>query len=149
MIYTAPLARWVETVIKGYTTEPVVLHGWYSQTYWPKHHNFGEHFLFEPQLEPGISQQILDELRAQDIRLIHLYFLDVNSVSTYVFEGKPFYPADIDGDDATDFADFGLFAVRWQDAVCDDCGGADLTGDGRVTWDDLEEFAYNWLAGVE
>ncbi|GAH84583.1 unnamed protein product, partial [marine sediment metagenome] len=73
MIYTAPLARWVETVIEGYTTEPVVLHGWYSQTYRPEHHNIGENFLFEPRLEPGISQNILDELRAQDIRLIYLY----------------------------------------------------------------------------
>jgi hypothetical protein len=150
IIYTAPLARWVETVIEGYTTEPVVLHGWYSQTYRPEHHNFGAHFLFEPRLEPDVSQNILDELRAQDIRLIHLYITyDVNSVTTYGFEDKPFYPADIDGDDDTDLADFAMLAERWQDAVCDECGGADLTGDGRVTDADLLEMAYQWLSGIE
>ncbi len=53
--YTAPLARWVETRISGYTSEPIVLRGEYSQTYRPEHHNFAEHFLFEPQVEPGLS----------------------------------------------------------------------------------------------
>ncbi|HIJ53709.1 MAG TPA: hypothetical protein HPP66_11225 [Planctomycetes bacterium] len=148
--YTAPLSRWVETVIEGYTSEPIVLHGWYSQTYRPEHHNFAEHFVYEPRLEAGISQQILDELRAKDIRLIHFYYnFGGGWVTTYGFEDKPFYPADIDGDKDTDLPDFALLAERWQDAVCDECGGAELTGDGRVTWDDLREFAYNWLAPLE
>ncbi|MHC4329312.1 MAG: PEP/pyruvate-binding domain-containing protein [Planctomycetota bacterium] len=149
--YTAPLSRWVETVIEGYTSEPIVLHGWYSQTYRPKHHNFGEHFMFEPRLEPGVSQQILDELAAQDIRLIHLFLdeFDIEWIRTYGFEGKVFYPVDIDGDEDTDFADYAMLAGRWQDIVCDECGGADLNGDGRVTGEDLRELAYQWLAGVE
>ena len=54
------------------STNHVVLHGYYSQTYRPEHHNFSEHFLFEPQLEPGISRRVLNELRSQDIRLIQL-----------------------------------------------------------------------------
>jgi len=151
--YTAPLSRWVETVIEGYTSEPIVLRGWYSQTYRPKHHNFGEHFLFEPRLEPGVSQNILDELRAQNIRLIHLYVYgeEYNNgwVRTYGFENKPFVVGDLDDDDDVDLQDFAMFAARWLDAVCDDCGGADLTGDGRVALDDLWEFADNWLAGIE
>jgi hypothetical protein len=148
--YTAPLSRWVETVIDGYTSEPIVLHGWYSQTYRPEHHNFAEHFVFEPRQEEGISQQILDELGTRDIRLIHLHMThDVNTVTTYGFEDKPFYPADIDGDEDTDFADFSMLGARWQDAVCDECDGADLTGDGRVTGEDLLELANHWLAGVE
>jgi hypothetical protein len=148
--YTAPLSSWVETVIEGYTSEPIVLHGWYSQTYRPEHHNFAEHFLFEPRLEPGISQQILDELRAQDIRLIHFFYeFDREWVRTYGFEDKVFYPADIDGDEDTDFADFSLLGGRWRDAVCDECGGADLNGDGRVTGEDIRELAYHWLAGFE
>ena len=148
--YTAPLSRWVETVIEGYTSEPIVLHGWYSQTYRPEHHNFAEHFIFEPRLEPGISQQILDELRAKDIRLIHFFYEYYSGwVRTYGFEEDPFYPADIDGDEDTDFADFSLLGVRWGDAVCDECGGADLNGDGRVTVEDLRELAFQWLDGVE
>ena len=148
--YTAPLSRWVETVIEGYTSERMELHGWYSQTYRPEHHNFSEHFIFEPRLEPGISQQILDELRAKDIRLIHFFYEYYSGwIRTYGFEENPFYPADIDGDEDTDFADFSLLGVRWGDVVCDECGGADLNGDGRVTGEDLREMAYQWLAGVE
>ncbi len=63
--YTAPLARWVETRISGYTSEPIVLRGEYSQTYRPEHHNFAEHFLFEPQLEPGLSPDVLAELEGK------------------------------------------------------------------------------------
>ena len=82
--YTAPLTRWVETRIAGYTTEPIVLHGWYSQTYKPEHHNFSEHFLFEPQLEPGLSPATLSELREKDIRLIHTYTsFDKPTITTY------------------------------------------------------------------
>ncbi len=69
---TAPLKRWEQTVIEGLTTEPIVLKGYYSQTYRPEHHNLVEHFLFEPRLEPGISTAIVDQLRDQNIRLIHL-----------------------------------------------------------------------------
>ncbi len=62
-------------------------------------------------------------------------------------EDKPFYPADIDGD--RDFADYAMLAGRWQDIVFDECGRADLTGDGRLTGDDLQELAYHWLAPLE
>jgi len=71
--YTAPLARWVETVIYGLTSEPVVLQGEYSQTYRPEHHNFSEHFIFDPFQESGIPQDQLDELTAAGVRLIKLH----------------------------------------------------------------------------
>jgi len=69
---TAPGVEWIETVIEGFTSTPISLHGFYSQTFHPWHHNIFEYFLFEPRLEPGIAQDILDELAAQDIRLIYL-----------------------------------------------------------------------------
>lgn len=69
---TAPLKRWDHTVIEGLTTEPIVLRGYYSQTFRPEHHNLVEHFLFEPRLEPGISPEILEQLRDKGIRYIHM-----------------------------------------------------------------------------
>ena len=149
--YTAPLKRWVETVIEGYTTEPIVLHGYYSQTYNPEHHNFPEHFLFEPQLEPGISQDILDQLQAKNIRLIYMYYRYdpiYNIIRTYGFEPQMFIPGDFEPDGDVDCADFARLAQRWLDTVCDDCGGTDLNGDGKVNIDDLLELTENWLAGL-
>jgi hypothetical protein len=148
---TAPMARWVQTTIEGYTTEPneIVLTGYYSQTYHAGHHNIYEYFLFEPGLEPGISQDILDELEAQDIRLIHLtidnYVNDGNdsNIETYGFE---FVPGDFDDDSDVDFLDFAAFAQRWPESNCCACGGIDLTGDRQIQLDDLRELAENWLA---
>jgi hypothetical protein len=88
--YTAPLAAWRETRIEGLTTDPLVLRGYYSQTYRPEHHNFSENFLFEPALEPGMSRSILDELLAKDIRQIYVFW-GGNEMQTSV------YVAGVDG----------------------------------------------------
>jgi hypothetical protein len=144
MILTYPLSHFVETRITGLTTQPIVLHGYYSQTFHPFHHNFGEEFLFEPRLEPGISQSILDELEAKNIQLI--YFCNP-IISTISYEDIPFLVADIDHDSDVNFTDFARLGSRWLDTVCDDCGGADLTGDGRVDMDDLLTFTDQWLTG--
>jgi hypothetical protein len=66
--YTAPLHRWDETRIEGLTSTPIVLKGYYSQTYRPQHHNFSEDFLFEPALEEGIDPAIIAALEANNIR---------------------------------------------------------------------------------
>jgi hypothetical protein len=68
--YTSPLIGWGETRITGLTSAPIVLHGTYSQSYHPEHHNFGAEYIFEPRLEPGLDQNILAELEAQDIQLL-------------------------------------------------------------------------------
>jgi hypothetical protein len=145
--YTAPLVRWVETVITGYTTQPIVLHGWYSQTYRPQHHNFSEDFIFEPQLEPGLSTGLLAELRAKDIRFIYLQvgFGDP-IIRIYGFDEKPFLPADLDDDKDVDLRDLALFGAHWGNRLCNECGGADLTGDGCVSACDLWELGESWLA---
>ncbi len=147
--YTAPLVRWAETTITGLISRPIVLHGWYSQTYQPGHHNFWEHFLFEPRLEPGIDPQILDELRNRRIRFIYAFY-DYNNriVRTFGFDDEPFLAADIDNDDDVDFKDFALFAGRWLDVACDTCGGADLTGDGRVSLEDFDELGLEWNKAI-
>jgi hypothetical protein len=69
--YTAPLEQWIGTTISGLTSQPIQLHGYFSQTYRPGHHNFTEEFLFEPQLEPGLPDALRAELEAKNIRMIY------------------------------------------------------------------------------
>jgi hypothetical protein len=59
-----------QTRIEGLTTEPIVLTGFFSQSVGGGSHLCPKNFLFEPQLELGISQQTLDELKARNVRLI-------------------------------------------------------------------------------
>jgi hypothetical protein len=93
--YTAPLVRWVETVIEGYTREAIVLRGYFSQTYRPEHHNFDEHFLFEPQLEPDLSPVVLAELRDRNIRLIHvLGGISGTRITPYGYENETLLSGD-------------------------------------------------------
>lgn len=71
--YTAPWVGWDQTTLTGLTRNPIVLSGYYSQTYRPGHHNFSEEFVFEPQLEEGMDEATLAELRAANIRMIHFW----------------------------------------------------------------------------
>jgi hypothetical protein len=149
IIYTAPLIRWVETIIEGYTTRPIILHGYYSQTHRPDHHNFGEHFIFEPQLEPGLSADLLSELRTKNIRFIYIHSGSGDpTITIYGFDDKPFLVGDIDKDKNVDLEDLKLFTGWWLDTVCDTCGRADLNGDGQVTLLDFQTLAENWLATI-
>lgn len=81
--YTAPLVQWKETVLAGVASQPLVLKGYYSQTYRPQHHNFSEEFLFEPRLEPGISPELIMELENKNIRLIYVHW------EAYPQDGQP------------------------------------------------------------
>ncbi|MCF7955553.1 MAG: hypothetical protein K9M75_07115, partial [Phycisphaerae bacterium] len=146
---TAPGVEWIETVITGLTADPIVLHDYYSQTFHPWHHNIYEYYLFEPQLEPGISQDILDELAAKDIRLIYLAldkFGGESQITTYGFD---YVPGDFNDDKFVNLADFAALAKWWLEVDCKGCGGTDLTGDGQMQLDDLNEFANLWLTGIE
>jgi len=148
-LHTDVLSHFAGSTIYGLTTEPIVLSGYYSQTYAPGRHNQYEEFIFEPRLEPGISQSILDELEAQDIHLIYAYktWGENYIITTLSYDELPFLAGDIDNDGNVDFLDFAHLASRWLEEACDDCGGADFTGEGTVNMDDLWEFAQNWLEG--
>jgi hypothetical protein len=65
--YTAPAIKWEQTTISGLTTAPIVLTGYYSQTYAPTHHNFGGQYIFDPRLEPGLSDATRAELEAANV----------------------------------------------------------------------------------
>lgn len=87
--YTAPLVQWNETRLEGFTAEPIVLKGYYSQTYRPAHHNFHEEFIFEPRLEEGISPAALEELALKNIQLIHVITgIEQNRVVILGLDGK-------------------------------------------------------------
>lgn len=142
---TAPMSRWVQTTITGYTTQPVVLQGYYSQTYHAGHHNIIENFLFEPALEPSIELGILDELASQDIRYIRMTVdhSTVNAdIATYGFN---YLPGDFNSDGLANMGDFNILANVWNKVGCCACNGADLTGDGDAGLDDLLILASNWL----
>lgn len=151
--YTAPLARWDQTVITGLTTEPIVLHGFFSQTYKPGHHNFFEMFMFEPQLEKNISRDILDQLKAKDIRLIHAVTESMSGserrIVTYGFDEVDFLDADINLSGKVDIADLLALALRWMDSVCHECDRADLTGDGNVNLKDLAEISRQYMLQIK
>jgi hypothetical protein len=86
------LIQFVETKITGLTSVPIVLKGYFSQTYGSWHHNIREQFLFEPRLEPGIPEATLNELKAANIQLIfvewQLFQQQVGSVQVLGFDGK-------------------------------------------------------------
>ncbi len=58
------------------------------------------------------------------------------------------YVGDIDFDGNIDLPDFAILAGYWYDTDCGACGGADLTDDGIVNFDDLAELAENWLKSL-
>ena len=68
---TPTSVQFEQTRIEGLTTEPIVLTGFYSQSIGGGAHLCPKNFLFEPGLEPGVSQTILDELAARNIQLIY------------------------------------------------------------------------------
>lgn len=138
--YTAPLARWDHTVIEGLTSAPVVLTSDFAQTYRPEHHNFSEHFLFEPGLDPDVPAHLLDELRDRNIRLIHVFHdnFGTSTMTTYGFHVPGDFNRDgvVDGEDLAHFeACFSGAAVPHPGIGCDD---ADFDGDGDV---DMTDFA--------
>jgi len=73
----------------------------------------------------------------------------ISSYATWINETIPQrLQGELTGDDWIDFADFAVFASYWLNTDChypDWCQGADSEPDGDVDWDDLAEFAYNWL----
>jgi hypothetical protein len=61
-----------------------------------------------------------------------------------------FIPGDFNGDYNVDLCDLAILSSRWSSADSGFfwCRGADLTDDGSVDFNDLVEFADNWLTGI-
>jgi hypothetical protein len=68
---TPTSVQFKQTRIEGLTTEPIVLTGYFSQSVGGGAHLCPKYFLFEPALEPGISQIILDELKDKNVKYIY------------------------------------------------------------------------------
>ncbi len=146
--YTAPLVRFVRTrmsLIAGYSFPLTTLYGYYSQTYKPEHHNFSEHFAFEPRLEAGISPSLLQEFRNRNIRLIHTYGPRAQSptITVYGFDA-PVALTDFDDDGDVDQGDFGHLQGCMTEpgsAPRDEaCADADLDHDNDVDSGDVDVF---------
>jgi hypothetical protein len=144
--FCPPFYGFCRTIIRGYTTRPIVMFtGDAVPTYWD-FHCFWADFYFTPSQEPGISQCLLNQLRAKDIRVIHLHLGNPNTVETTGFGSGPYYLGDFEPDGDVDMVDFARFAQRWLDSDCGLCGGVDLDCDEEVGLEDLAEFVNNWLA---
>ncbi len=63
--------QFARTQIEGLTNDPIVLTGFFSQSVGGGAHLCPKNFLFEPALEPDLSASILNELQANNIRLIY------------------------------------------------------------------------------
>lgn len=70
--YTAPLIQFESTTITGLLPEPIVLTGYYSQTYRPGHHNFTEEFIFEPGLDENLPAAQRSALQTAGIQALHI-----------------------------------------------------------------------------
>lgn len=68
-----PLIRFAESRIEGFTSEPLVLRGYWSQTFNDVHHYASQEFIFEPRLDPGVTSQQRQELAAADIARIYVH----------------------------------------------------------------------------
>jgi hypothetical protein len=68
---TPTSVQFAQTRIEGLTNEPFVLTGYFSQSFGGGSHLCPKNFLFEPALEPGISQTILDELKDKNVKYIY------------------------------------------------------------------------------
>ncbi|MGB2862129.1 MAG: PEP/pyruvate-binding domain-containing protein [Sedimentisphaerales bacterium] len=68
---TPTSVQFEQTRIEGLTTEPIALTGYFSQSFGGGSHLCPKDFLFEPALEPGISQVILDELKDKNVKYIY------------------------------------------------------------------------------
>jgi len=71
--YTAWLTEWDDITITGITTQALVLTSDWSKSFRPEHHNFNEHFLFEPRRDHNVSASQKAELEAANIELIYVW----------------------------------------------------------------------------
>ncbi len=157
IIKTFPLARWIETTITGLASQPIVLHGEFSQSYRPEHHNFSEHYMFESRLEPGMSPDIIEELEQRGIRVVHVFrHLDGNhTIKTHGTKSLGNGCAcvetprgDVNDDGAIDLSD-AVFVLRHLFSGGEaPRGPADVNGDGDVNIaDPIYLLAHLFLGG--
>jgi hypothetical protein len=70
--YPAALSPWMQTRITGLTSDPMELHGYWSQSAQAGHKYRYAWYIFEPDLEPGLPARQAEELRAANIQLIYI-----------------------------------------------------------------------------
>ena len=107
-----------------------------------------------PLIDAGDNNSVPNELQTDGSKfprfIDDLCTNDTGSGTSPIVDigGYEFLRSDINSDGNLDFIDYALFASRWLESNCGNCGGAELTCDGQITIDDLAEFASYWLAGL-
>jgi hypothetical protein len=79
--------------------------------------------------------------------LTQSHVVDVDARSAAFLDVALIPQADLDSDGDVDMVDFALFSLVWKGKDSGGYGAADLTGDGKLDVDDVQEFAGHWLAG--
>jgi hypothetical protein len=77
----------LESRVEGFTTEPIVLTNYFSQTLDWGHLGGGPEWILEPRLEPGISPRTLAELDDLDIRMFYVLPKDRQRVRLFGRDG--------------------------------------------------------------
>ncbi len=118
--YTAPMEKWLETTIGGFTTEPLVLNSYFSQSYRPGHHNFWEDFLFEPKLDPNVTAAQLAELESINLHRIF-----------WTWSGSSFNPNNnqCNNENTADCCGNGIIETN------EECDDGDNNGGNGCNWD--------------
>jgi len=85
--------------------------------------------------------------RSIDVKVECRYSMTGASWTSVVFWYQlPDMLEDINADGGVDTLDFAVFGLWFGQSNCGRCGGAELTGDGAVWWDDFGVFSDMWLA---
>jgi hypothetical protein len=104
----------------------------------------------EGSTAPENVNQLRDPYIFKDIDgTLYLFYCGRGEDAIGVAILRPAALGQLDSDTDTDLADFAIFAACWLDIGCGTCSGADFTGNGKVTLEDLRDFTTYWLAGIE
>lgn len=141
--YTYDLSSWTRTVITGLTSRPITLTSPLAQTYRPGHHNFYEHFIFDPRLDPAVPRMARYELARANIGMVYTIAGQDGYHLLTIPDECGLCPLDLTGDRATSIDDLFFYLNAWFSST----PAADWDGVNGVAIDDLFGYLAGWFTG--